>query len=264
MAYEGAKASFNTAAEQYDAARPGYPEALIDHVIQKAGLTQESRLLEIGAGTGKASVLFAQRGYQMLCLEPGVQMGEIARRNLAPFPRSEVETTTFEEWPLRQEAFDLVISAQAFHWVDPEIGLPKVAEALKPAGWFALFWNLPSDDDNEMWTEIQKAYVAHANELSKRLDVKSLTEDVEEIEQDLDAHAGLFINRSIERFAWATSYTADEYINLLGTYSDHIGLEPSRRNRLFEAIRDVIAHHGGIVEKRYTCVLAMAQRLVGS
>src|SRR2546423_702505 len=120
MSYAGLKASFNSAAQAYDAVRPSYPPGLVRKIVQKAGLTPESRILEIGAGTGKASLLFARRGYEMLCLEPGMQMGEIARKNLAAYPGVKVETITFEEWPVQKGAFDLAISAQAFHWVNQE------------------------------------------------------------------------------------------------------------------------------------------------
>ena len=260
MSYSGPKASFNVAAEQYDSARPSYPAALVDLVVHKAGLDRDSEILEIGAGTGKASVLFAARGYKMVCLEPGEVMGDIARRNLAPYARAEVLTTTLEDWPLQRDAFDLAISAQAFHWVDPEVGFPKVAQALKPEGWLAFFWNLPNDPESELWTEIQGAYEKLTPEMTRRWSKKTLTQEVEEIEADLAAHAELFRNQEINQFAWSRMYSADEYIQLLGTYSDHIGLDEEPRQLLFDSIHEIITRRGGSVEKCYTCVLQMAQR----
>src|SRR5258706_13838474 len=106
VSYEGARASFNSMAAQYDASRPTYPPALIRHVIERAGLTSGSRILEIGAGTGKATFSFAQRGYEMLCLEPGVEMGKILRRNLAAHRKAKVKTATFEEWRAREAPID--------------------------------------------------------------------------------------------------------------------------------------------------------------
>ncbi len=260
MSYSGPKASFNVAAEQYDAARPSYPDALVERVVQRTGLGQGSEILEIGAGTGKASVLFAQRGYKMLCLEPGEVMGDIARRNLAQYPLAKVLTTTLEDWPLQPNEFDLAISAQAFHWVDPEIGFPKVAQALKPDGWLAFFWNLANDSEDELWAEIQSAYEKLTPEMTRRWSHKTLTQEVEEIEADMAAHAGLFKNRAIEQFSWSRTYAADEYIQLLGTYSDHIGLDQEPRQSVFAAIHEIITRGGGSVEKCYTCVLQMAQR----
>jgi SAM-dependent methyltransferase len=260
VSYEGRKASFNKAAEQYDAARPSYPTELIECVVARSGIGPDSRILEVGAGTGKASVLFAQRGFQMLCLEPGEVMGDIARRNLGRYPDVEVLTSTFEDWPLQESAFDLAISAQAFHWIDPEIGFPKTARALKAGGWLAFFWNLPTDPKNDLWDEIQSAYVLHAADLTRCWDVKSLTQEVEEIEGDFAKHASLFTSASIDRFPWSRPYSAEEYIQLLGTYSDHIALDEESRNRLFAAIENAISKHGGFLDKRYTTVLQMAQK----
>ncbi len=258
--YEGAKASFNTAAEQYDRARPSYPSAVVRKIIERAGLKPGAKILEVGAGTGKASVLFAKRGYEMLCLEPGVQMGEVLRRNLEPYPKAKVLTTTFEEWKPRRGTFDLVISAQAFHWIDPELGYPKAAQALKPGGWIALFWNLPNDPDGGIYAEIQKAYRKHAPEMGRRQESKSLTEEVNEMRERMATFSKHFPWRYVYRTGWKKTYSIEEYVALLGTYSDHIALPAERRKKLFFAISKAIDGYGGKLVKHYSCMLAMAKR----
>lgn len=260
MPYEGAKASFNSAAELYDRARPSYPAAAVRRIIEKSQLTKKSRILEIGAGTGKASVLFARHGYPMLCLEPGVQMGAIARKNLEPYPNAQVKTTTFEDWGLQKNAFDLIISAQAFHWVDAEIGFRKCAKALKPGGWVALFWNLPNDPETGVYNRIQRAYQRLAPEMTRRHKQKSQSDHVAEIRQDLESHRDLFPLQKVYRFSWQESYSPDSYLELLSTYSDHIALPPADRDRLYDAIRKAIHSQGQTHLKHYVTILAMARR----
>ena len=260
MAYEGAKASFNSAADAYDAARPSYPSAVIRRIVAKAGLHEDSRLLEVGAGTGKASLLFAKRGYRMFCLEPGVQMGDILRRNLKPYPRAKVLTTTLEDWPVQRGKFDLVFAAQAFHWVDPEVGYPKAAHALRPGGWIALFWNLPNDPNDGIYAEVQRAYKKHAPDMTRRFKDKSLSEEAEEMRERMAGFSEYFPWRYLYKTAWRKRYSADQYLQMLGTYSDHIAVPAERREKLYAAIRKVVDKHGGYLTKNYSTMLAMGRK----
>jgi trans-aconitate methyltransferase len=138
---EASRTSFDRSAELYEAARPSYPEALVDEAVARSGIPAGGRILEIGAGTGKATRPFARRGYPIVALEPGAKMAAVLRRNVAAFPRVAVEETTFEAWSGADRSFDLVVSAQAFHWVDPAVRYVKTAAALRPRGALALIRN---------------------------------------------------------------------------------------------------------------------------
>src|SRR5918995_5739534 len=120
------KTTFDEAALLYDEVRPGYPEDLFDDVVSPSGILAEGRILEIGCGTGQATVPFARRGYRILCIELGENLAAVARRNLEAFPRAEVHVGPFEDVSLPEGAFDRAISATAFHWLDPEVAYPKV------------------------------------------------------------------------------------------------------------------------------------------
>ncbi|MGH3146129.1 MAG: class I SAM-dependent methyltransferase, partial [Rubrobacter sp.] len=87
--------------------RPGYPEDLFDDVVSLSGIAPGGRILEIGCGTGQATIPFARRGYRILSVELGENLAAVARRNLAAYPRAEVRTADFEELPLKAGAFDL-------------------------------------------------------------------------------------------------------------------------------------------------------------
>jgi SAM-dependent methyltransferase len=117
MADEGKRlrTTFDEAASLYNEVRPGYPEDLFDDIVSLSGIGPAGRILEVGCGTGQASVPFARRGYRILCIELGENMAALARRNLRGYPQAEVRIGAFEESPLEERAFDLAISATAFH-----------------------------------------------------------------------------------------------------------------------------------------------------
>jgi SAM-dependent methyltransferase len=113
--------SFDGIADLYEAARPGYPPELFADLVTVSGIPQCGRILEIGCGPGTATVELARPGYSVLGVEIGVEMTARARENCRAFPNVEIRTVAFEDWPLEPEAFDLVVSASAFHWIATEV-----------------------------------------------------------------------------------------------------------------------------------------------
>jgi cyclopropane fatty-acyl-phospholipid synthase-like methyltransferase len=107
--YVRLRETFNEDAEQYDRARPRYPDQMFDD-LAAAGVAPGARVLEIGCGTGQATVPLAKRGYRVVAVELGPDMAAVARRNLAGFDSVEVLTAAFEDWPLPAEPFDVVCS----------------------------------------------------------------------------------------------------------------------------------------------------------
>src|SRR5436309_2082016 len=116
------RASFDEHAALYDSVRRSYPDEVFDDVAELGELAADARIVEIGCGTGQATVPLARRGYRITCVELGAELAAIARRNLAAFPDMEVVNTNFETWEARPHAFDAVVSFSAFDWLDPEIG----------------------------------------------------------------------------------------------------------------------------------------------
>ena len=129
--------SFGSVAEDYDRARPTYPGELIDDLV--AGGTPS--VLDIGCGTGKAAELFIARGCSVVGVEADSRMADVARRKGIA-----VEVSDFERWDARDRRFDLVVSAQAWHWMDPDVAPAKAADTLWPGGRLALFWNIGRHD----------------------------------------------------------------------------------------------------------------------
>jgi SAM-dependent methyltransferase len=132
----GLRGTFDEDPEVYDRARPGYPEEVFEDLTTLARLRPGSRILELGCGTGQATIPLATRGFEVVAIELGPGLAKVARRNLAAFPAVEVVNAAFEQWPLPPVPFDVVVAATSFHWLDPEVRLHKVADALRPgAAW---------------------------------------------------------------------------------------------------------------------------------
>jgi cyclopropane fatty-acyl-phospholipid synthase-like methyltransferase len=125
------RTTFEEAAELYNEVRPGYPAQLVEDVIRLARLKPGEHVLEVGCGPGNATVLFAQRGYHLLGIELGPRLAEYARQACRAFPNTTIVQSAFEDYETRPRSFDLAFSADAFHWIIPETGYPKMMNALR-------------------------------------------------------------------------------------------------------------------------------------
>jgi SAM-dependent methyltransferase len=256
--YKADSESFNGVADLYDRYRPGYPAELIEDILRISGIQPDGRILEIGSGTGKATLLFAQRGYAILCLEPGQNLIAVAARNLAAYPRVSFVKARFEDWEDDQEKFDLVISAQAYHWVPENIRYPKTASVLKPGGYLAAFWNMYPGMDGDLRQELDQAYGENAPELV--LTEKPVNALIEDRTNSLRT-SRYFENVVVKQYPWSRRYSTREYLGLLNTYSDHLRLSEQRRGRLLNAIAGVIDRNGGTIDRPYLAVVYLARRL---
>jgi SAM-dependent methyltransferase len=255
---ETQRTSFDRNAELYDAVRPSYPEALVDEAVERSQIPARGRVLEIGAGTGKATVLFARRGYAMVALEPGVNLAKVLRKNLARFPNAHVEETTFEAWQGADGSFDLAISAQAFHWVDPEVRYVKTSAALRPGGALAVIRNETCGVDPAVQAELAAAYARWFPSVTW----SPARDSVETHRADVTAQierSGLFGPVHASTFPWTATYTTRQYLSLLDTHSDHAQLASESRRALYDAIADVLERNGGRIEVPYVAVLLLAQ-----
>lgn len=253
--------TFDRAAGIYHRARPDYPDELFEDLISIAGLQPGNALLEVGCGTGKATLPLTTRGFRITCLEPGRHLAAIARENLTGFDIRLVETT-FEEWkPSAAETFDLVYSATAWKWIDPAVRYQRAWEVLERGGHLAL-WNaqhvFPEGGDS-FFLEIQGVYEEIGEDLpgdAHRPRPGELSDDSVEI------HAsGLFDVVHIGHFDWEVTYDASSYIELLSTFSGHIAMDAWKRDRLYGEIRERLsARPEGLLRRHWGAVLQIAKR----
>ncbi|MBM3313059.1 methyltransferase domain-containing protein [candidate division WOR-3 bacterium] len=250
------KHSFDAAARLYDRFRPGYPEVLLDQLLELSSIPTGGRILEIGPGTGQATLPLARRGFSILGVELGASLARLCRRNLRSFPKVEVVNLPFEQWQLQAEAFDLVVSAGAFHWLPTRLAYRRCAEVLKPHGSLALIWNFLDTPDNEFYAGLRAIY----RRLAPEVRLSKPPEQRIERQRCRLVSSGRFGPVRILRHPWQSEYTADRYLGLLKTMSDHAVLAPPVRRRVFRAIRRLIADHGGSFVRPVVAVLLLAPK----
>lgn len=252
--------TFDRASDLYQRARPEYPTALTERLLEVTQLRPGARLLEIGCATGKATLPLARRGFRIVCIEPGRALAAAARHNLAGFDVDVVEAR-FEDWRPPAERFDMVFAATVWHWLDPKLRFRLAADALGSRGYLA-FWNashvIPRNGDR-FFVEIQDVY----DEIGEGLPPDTpLTRPRELGDQRSEIEAsGLFEVLEISQFDWETIYDADGYIDLLNTFSGHITMADWQRERLYGEIRRRLARRPDRrLRRHWGAVLHVAQR----
>jgi SAM-dependent methyltransferase len=308
------KRSFDTAAAQYDKFRPGYPEALFDDLVRLSGIPAGGRILEIGPGTGQATLPLARRGFSITGIEMGASMARLCRKNLREYPNVEILNIAFENWNpgdharrwglyrassrseelspfspsggdmlpkmgtvpdcgralaagdcphFRSQAapgqFDLVLAATAFHWIPAKLGFTRCAGILKPHGSLALLWNFPDIPDNEFYNDLRAVY----RRVAPQVHLSKPPEQRIERQRRKIVSSGLFGPVTVIRYPWQKGHTADTYIGLLKTMSDHAILAPVVKRKVFRAIRKLIDAHGGSFICPVIAVLFLAPKRSG-
>jgi SAM-dependent methyltransferase len=237
-------------AERYDRARPTYPAQLIDELL--AG--KHPRVLDVGCGTGKVARLFRARGCEVLGVEPDARMAEVAQSH-----GIEVEIAKFETWDPRSRRFDLVVSGQAWHWVDPSVAPGKAAAVLPPEGRLAVFWNVPRHDAQTR-VALDAVYLRFAPALAREsVPLGTMPSDHA---ADIAAIAAtqLFTTCEVRTYGWTRRYSREEWLDQLGTHSDHLTLPRPQLAALLEGVGAAIDQLGGSITVHYETRLISAQR----
>jgi SAM-dependent methyltransferase len=254
------RTTFTEDAELYDRVRPGYPPELFDDLAELTTVGKDCHVLEIGCGTAQATVPLARRGCQVVAVELGEHMADIARRNVAMFPAVRVVTAAFEDWALPAEPFDVVLAATAFDWIDPETRVHKAADALRIGGSIAIIRTYHiAGGSVDFFHEVQACYEKFdpATPVGLRL-TPAIKIPFDRTETD---QSGRFSSAVFRRYEWELSYASRQYLDLLNTYSGHRVLEPARRIPLLECIGKLIDDsYGGQITKRYLSQLQVATR----
>jgi trans-aconitate methyltransferase len=240
---------FGEIAEQYDASRPSYPDALFDTVMTLAEVHPGDAALEIGAGTGKATTSFLARGLRVHCLEPAAGMAAVLRAKGA-----DVEEVDFESWQPRP--VPLVYAAQAWHWIQGDDRYDKLAAALEPGGSVALFWNQGRPHPEPFVFDNDAAYERF---WPKLVGGGANNHGLDWVRDELDA-SGLFTACELHVFTWEISYTRGEWLALLKTHSDHRMIPEPTRTQLHNAVGDAIDKHGGTLPVVYDVQLFFARK----
>ena len=254
---EQLRRTFGSVAEQYDRARPGYPPEIFDDLAELAGLCEGSRVVEVGPGTGKATVELVRRGWDVTGVELSADLAEVARRNA---PGAEIVVREFETWQPEPAGFDAIVALAAYHWIAPEHRYAKPAGLLKPGGALAVVhgWQVLPEDGDPVWAELQEDYdavVPHPDNVPPPRPEAITSEWADEFRE-----SGVFASVEERRHLQTLTYTADEYVDVLGTFSENLSLPAAQRDELFDRIHARIsARPGGVATKHFLLLLTVGR-----
>jgi SAM-dependent methyltransferase len=250
--------TFDDGSAEYDLARPVAPAHVLEDLISLAELQPGARLLEIGCGTGQQTTPLAERGFEIVAVELGERMAELARKNLAAFPDVTVVTSSFEEWDPGNERFDAVVSFNAFHWIDPEVAYTKSAAVLGDGGALGVYGTrfATHEGSDPVWLATREDHLDATGEQDERmfLPIDHVRDRSDEFTE------GSFATVTVRRYRWDESFDADAYVALLGTISRYRALADDVRSDLFERIHRRISAGGRPITLTVTAALYVARR----
>jgi SAM-dependent methyltransferase len=256
--YREVAESFGTDAERYDRARPSYPRALVERIVAES---PGRDVLDVGCGTGIVARLFQAAGCRVLGVDPDARMGHLAReRGL------EVEVAKFEEWEPAGRQFDVVVAGQAWHWVNPVAGAARAAQALRPGGRLAVFWNaaqFPAD----MSAAFSATYRQSAPDSSMsqgRMPGPEMYAKLCAKAADGMQQAGAFGAAEQWRFDWDRRYTRDEWLDQVPTFGGQSQLPPHQLQEKLDVMGAAIDAAGGSFTMHYVTLAATAARATTS
>jgi SAM-dependent methyltransferase len=254
----GLETKFNEVYAEYDKWRPTYVSELYKDIMDFKQINQYSNVLEIGIGTGQATVPILEKGCFLTAIELGDKLTEYTKQKFNKYNNFNVKNMAFQDYECPPDSFDMIYSATAFHWIPEEIGYPKVYEILKSGGIFARFANHPYKDkgNQELDIAIQEVYSKYmpASKLSPEYGENQCEKMAEEIKK-----YG-FIDVNYKLYHRTRTFNAKEYVSLINTYSDHRALEENKRSEFYKEIENVIDNYGGKITVYDTIDLQLARK----
>ncbi|MEH1958847.1 MAG: class I SAM-dependent methyltransferase [Nostoc sp.] len=253
---EQRKTWYSPVADVYYNARANYPKELIDRSVALAQLDSDASILEVGCGPGNATVAFAQFGFSMTCIEPNQDFCRLAQHNCDRYPKVTICNTSFEEWELEAKQFNAVLSANAFHWIPPEIRYTKAASAMCDNGFLILLWNLTPEPKYEVYQVLEEVYQAYAPSFARYDGAEVQAEILRGFEQEI-LDSNCFKELVVEQTACEVTYSIDNYLKLLSTFRR---LEPPAKELLFAGLRQKLEKFGDSVQLEFLSAVHVARK----
>ncbi len=261
---ETRRVTFDAVAEDYEAARPGYPDEAIEALAAAVDLSAGTRCLEVGVGTGQATRKIAPYGCAITDLEPGKNLAQVARKALASFSNVHIETRSFEDLEIPALPFDLLYSATAFHWTDPAVRWDRAARLVRRGGYVALLTNKSMEAvlETKFHLAVQPIYERHGADKRGGRGLKNTTvAAAEALHSELEEDTRFEICLT-DTYPWELSLTASELARLHMTFSDHLRMPTEVLNALHADLKSLIDDKfGGSVVKPYETELVVARRV---
>ena len=250
--------TFDNAALDYDKSRPMYVKEIYRDIFDYKQINQDSYVLEIGIGTGKSAQPILDTHCHFVGIEPGEDLAALAKERLKKYENFSVYSQTLQDYICADNSFDLIYAATAFHWIPEEYGYRRVYNLLKSGGVFARFaYHAGPDQGRRALTdEIRELYRKYMNRESRPTEFSNA--DAKKLADKALSYGFVDVKQML--YHTTKYFTADEYMSLLKTYPDHMKLESSVRENLFEGIFRAIVDNGGTMTVYYTMDMELARK----
>ncbi len=253
--------AFGLDPDGYHAARPLYPDWVFETLCERCGLAYGTALFEIGAGTGKATRRLLDLGANpLVAIEPDSRLAAFLRKTNGD-GALRVIVSSFEDAVLEKTSFDLGVSATAFHWLDEDMALAKVAGLLRPGGWWAAVWNVFGDDSrpDPFHQATQLLLKGPASPSAGTCDVPFALDAEARIEAL--QRTGAFDRIERQTSAWSLELDPEQTVALYATYSN-INIRSDREAVLTELGRVAREKfHGRVIRNMITSLYIARRRL---
>jgi ubiquinone/menaquinone biosynthesis C-methylase UbiE len=244
--------AFDSIPEEFDRWRPRYCDELFADVIEYSKLDSGKTALEIGPGTGQATEPILKTGCSYLAIELGEHLAEYTKNKFSTYNNFQIINADFETYGFGQDKFDLIYSAATIQWIPEKIGFPKVYEILKSGGTFAMMMTQTDykSPNEALYSKIQDIYNKYFHpdiEYTQKLNYSNVV------------NYG-FVDLECRNYHKTREYSADDYVSLIGTHSDHITLQEPYKSKFYAGIRDAIFDFGNKITLYDTIVLYLARK----
>jgi len=252
--------TFDEVALLYHKARPCYPDELFSTLIEVTNLRNDSKLLEIGPGTGQATKPFAEKGFDITAIELGAALAKVARHEFRDYKNVRIITGAFEETVLPINSFDLVFAATSFHWIQHSLKYLKPYQVLNHKGHLAIIHtNHISDEKGDAFFNASQSIYDHYDFTDKHQKPR-LPNNKELKAIDVDEH--LFKLIHFQLFPISITYSAKQFVELLNTFSNHLAAPKKVQQDFVDEIESLIntSFHGKI-DKHFSMSLTVAKKI---
>jgi len=242
---------FGKVSDVYDSARPGYHDKLITDIISISGINKTSSILDVGCGSGKATKLFGQKGYNILGIDISYELIKIAKKNSQNFQNISYKFSSFEDLFLPQNTLDLIISAQAWHWLNPNIAYKKAHNLLTKNGFLALFWKVQQYRKLSFLANLRELYIKHCPKYHNPEAVKSAEKEISE--------SKFFYNLEKKEYFIDIEYSKQKYTQMVSTMSWVIALSKKDKDVFFSNLSRLLEPEPEVLRIPYKYTLLIAK-----
>lgn len=254
------KETFNTIADLYDRVRPVFTTEDFQAIAERTGVDPPGPVLEIGPGTGQATLPLLRLGYDVSCVERGQQLALKLREKTAEFKSVRIFLAEFERWNAPEDSsFPLIVSATAFHWIDPAVRYCRCHELGAPGGWLAILYHEYPDQDPTVMDAAHELLREHSPFFDASPPPSHAEKRADRIAEI--AASGYYGEPVVLEREWIARRSRAEALAEFRSHSGYQRLDAATRERLDPLLDEAVLSGNDKVVSRHVATVYLAPRL---